>query len=101
MNARNTGFRAYFRAPFVAIVWVMETYAKNRALLKQFMVRDRVANVFKIAIVVTVLIWLGIALTAKDEDGQRLTDAVKDFWSDTQDLSEQRKARQAEQEPAQ
>lgn len=96
-----SGLKAYFRAPFVMIVWVMETYSKNRERLKAFMAQPRTAKIFKGAIVLTALVWVVIALIANDQQGQRLTDAMKSFWSETQSLSEDRKAFQDKKETAQ
>jgi len=101
MTGLPEGLKSYLRAPFVMIVWVMETYTKNRDHLKAFMAQPRVAKTFKIAVVLTALGWIVVALMANPEQGQRLTDAVKSFWSDTQDLSEQRKALQEGKENAQ
>lgn len=101
MSGMPEGLKAYFRAPFVMIVWVMETYAKNRARLRTFMKEPRNAKIFKVAVVITALAWLVIALMANEQQGQRLTDAVKNLWSETKDLSDQRKALQEGKEPAQ
>ena len=67
------GLKAYLRVPFSMIVWVMETYANNRARVKDFMSQSKPADFFKIAIAITVLAWIVIGLSAKEEDGQRLT----------------------------
>ena len=101
MTGLPEGLKAYLRAPFVMIVWVMETYAQNRTRLKTFMAEPRTARVFKWAIGVTALVWLAIALMANEEQGKRLTDAVQGFWSDAQSLSEERKALQDGKESAQ
>ena len=101
MTCLPEGLKNYLRTPFVMIVWVMETYAKNRARLKVFMAEPRVAKTFKIAVVATTFVWLAIAFMANPEHGQRLTDAVKNFWTETQNLSEQRKALQESKEAAQ
>jgi len=101
MTGMPEGLKNYLRTPFVMIVWVMETYAKNRIRLKAFMAQPRVSKTFKIAVVVTTLVWLAVAFMASPEYCQRLTDAVQDFWADTKDLSEQRKALHSDQEPAQ
>ena len=101
MTGLPEGLKNYLRTPFVMIVWVMETYAKNRARLKVFMADPRVAKTFKIAVVVTTFVWLAVAYMSNPEQGQRLTDTVQEFWSDTKDLSEQRKALQEGKEAAQ
>lgn len=95
------GLKSYLRVPFVMIVWVMETYAKNRERLKTFMAQPRTAKIFKGAIVLTVLVWVAIALMANEEQGHRLSDAMKNFWSETQSLSQDRKDFQNSKELAQ
>ncbi|MBP5855503.1 hypothetical protein KAJ83_00655 [Marivibrio halodurans] len=72
--------KAYLRVPFSMIVWVMETYAANRERLARFMARPLVARIFKGAVLITFLAWLGIAfLIADDEAGGRLEDAVRTY----------------------
>ena len=78
----KNGLIAYLRVPFTMIVWVMETYEKNRARVKVFMMGPRVASAFKIGLLLTAIIWVVIGVTATDEDGQRLTDTLKTFWSE-------------------
>lgn len=90
--------KAYFRVPFSMIVWVMETYAKNRAAVQVFMRTPRAAFIFKVALALTVAGWIYIGVTASDEDGQRLTDTLKGFWSDTMQLNEDKKALNQEME---
>ena len=101
MTGLPEGLKNYLRTPFVMIVWVMETYTKNRTRLKAFMAEPRVAKTFKIAVVVTTFVWLAVAFMASPDYSQRLTETVKEFWADTKDLPAQRKALQNAQEPAQ
>lgn len=78
--------KAYLRVPFALIVWVMETFVANRSRLSAFMAKPRVASIFKIAVIVTFVAWLGIAfLIADDEAGQRFNDAIRDFIPQTAD----------------
>ena len=90
--------KAYFRVPFTMIVWVMETYAKNRATSQAFMTSPRAALALKIALAITVVAWIYIGITATDEDGKRLTDTLKSLWSDTMQLNEDKKALNLEME---
>ena len=85
------GVKAYFRVPFVMIVWVMETYTKNRAQFKTFLAKPRVALAFKVALALTAVAWLSVALMANQKDGERLTDAVKGIVNDAQSLNDQKK----------
>lgn len=78
--------KAYLRVPFVGIVWVMDTYGKNRERLKAFMAQPRAQRAFKGVVLLTALVWIAIAVMASDVQRQRLTDAVMGAWSDTQSI---------------
>ena len=68
----------YLRQPFRLIVWFMETFSNNRARLAAFMAKDGVAKTVKTIIVLTFFVWLAVfAFLASDEQGQRLSCAVK------------------------
>ena len=41
----------------------------------------------KYGMVLTMLIWLAIAMLAKEEDKKHLNDAVRGFWPETEDNS--------------
>ncbi|PHS78727.1 MAG: hypothetical protein COB59_05600 [Rhodospirillaceae bacterium] len=96
----KTGLKNYFRVPFVMIVWVMETYTKNRESVREFMAKPRIASAFKVVLTLTALAWVIVAWQASEEDGSRLTDAMKGFWSDAQDLNDQKKQLNLEKEQA-
>jgi len=73
---------AYLRQPFRMIVWVMETFAKNRARLNTFLEKDKVSSAFKTIITVTLFVWLGVfAFLATSEDGDRFSCAVRSLYS--------------------
>lgn len=91
----------YLRVPFIVIVWMMETYSHNRQRLRTFMAQPRTKIAFKWAITVTALAWIVIAFMARDEHGQRLNDALIGVWGDTQNLIEEREAKQQENGPTQ
>jgi len=94
MTGLPAGLKAYLRVPFVMIVWVMETYRLNRQRSKAFTARERIAKALKAVAVVTTIVWLAIAVLAKPDSGQRLTDAVQGLWSDTRAVGAQRAAEQ-------
>ena len=48
MTGLPAGLKAYLRVPFVMIVWVMETYTKNRDSFRTFMAKPRVSTAFKV-----------------------------------------------------
>ena len=83
--------KAYLRVPFTVIVWMMETYSKNRLRLRIYMAQSRTKTMFKWAITVTMLAWIVIALIAREDQGQRLNDAIQGGWADTQSLFDERK----------
>ncbi|PCI40812.1 MAG: hypothetical protein COB46_06170 [Rhodospirillaceae bacterium] len=95
-----TGVKNYFRVPFVMIVWVMETYTKNRESFREFMAKPRIAAAFKVILVLTALAWVTVAWQASEEDGSRLTEAMKGFWTDAKDLNEQKKQLNLQKEQA-
>lgn len=73
---------AYLRQPIHMIVWVMETFAKNRKRLAAFMARDKVAAIFKTVVVATFFVWLAVfAFLSTREDGDRFTCALKSLWA--------------------
>lgn len=79
-------WKAYFRVPASMIVWMMETFAANRARLAAFIAKPRVASALKGLFVVTLFVWIAIAFFVADEEaGRRLTEAVKEYVPYTQD----------------
>ena len=84
MKNLPTWLKNYFRAPFVAIVWVMETFKKNRERLRNFMSMPLVVKLFKVLLAVTIIAWLSIAFMANEEQGKRLTNTLQEAWSETQ-----------------
>ncbi|OEJ67008.1 hypothetical protein [Magnetovibrio blakemorei] len=94
MSRASEVVKNYLRVPFIIIVWMMETYSKNRQRLRTFMAQPGTKTAFKWAITVTALAWIVIAFMARDEHGQRLNDALIGVWGDTQTLIEEREAKQ-------
>ena len=79
-------WKAYFRVPASMIVWVMETFAANRARLAAFIAQPKVATALKVLFIGTLLIWLAIAFfVADDEAGRRFTDWFKEQVPYTKD----------------
>ena len=83
--------KSYLRAPFVVIVWFMETYGKNSTRLRAFMAKPDITKIFKIAIGFTMVVWIVVGVIASDDDRSRLTETLKGFWGEMQDLNEQKK----------
>jgi hypothetical protein len=82
-NKLKSWLIAYLRQPFHMIVWVMETFAKNRKRLAAFLAREKVAKVFKAVVVATFFVWLGVfAFLSTREEGDRFTCAAKSLWPD-------------------
>ena len=91
MTGLPAGLKAYLRVPFVMIVWVMETYTKNRDSFRAFMAKPRVSMAFKVMLALTALAWVIIGFSANEEQSGRLTNAMQGFWSDAQDLNAEKK----------
>lgn len=88
------GLKAYLRVPFVMIVWVMETYTGNRDRMRGFLALPRARVGFKVMLAGTLAAWFVVALMSDKDQGDRLSDALKDTWSETKTLSDERKAYQ-------
>ena len=80
-------FRELYAAPFRLISAAAGIFASNRNRIRNFLSIPRVANTLKYGMVLTLLIWLAIAMLAKEEDKKRLNDAVRDFWPEIEDNS--------------
>jgi len=91
MTRISKGIIAYLRVPFVFIVWMMETFTKNRNRIKEYLARPRVSFAFKVMLAMTALAWVTIAIVASEDSQSRLSNAIKGLWSEVQDISEQRK----------
>jgi hypothetical protein len=80
-------FRELYAAPFRLISAVVDIFVSNRNRIRDFLSIPRVANTLKYGMVLTMLIWLAIAMLAKEEDKKRLNDAVRGFWPEIEDNS--------------
>ena len=69
--------------PFRAIVAVMENFSRNRRRVRDFVRQPRIANTLKYGMMLTLLVWLVIALIFKGDEDNRLTEAVNNLWSTT------------------
>jgi len=79
-------WKAYFRVPASMIVWVMETFASNRARLGAFIAKPKVASALKGLFVLTLFAWLAIAFFVADEDaGRRFNEAMKEYIPQTKE----------------
>lgn len=98
-NAVWTLIKTGYALPFRVFSFFAGHYIRNRNRLKAFMARPGVANLFKGAIVVTMLVWIGVGFFASDAYRTRLTDVVKGLWADTQDLSADKQQPSASKTP--
>ena len=80
-------FRELYAAPFRLVSAVVRIFISNRNRMRNFLSIPNVANTLKYGMVLTLLIWLAIAMLAKEEDKKRLNDAVRGFWPDIEDNS--------------
>lgn len=84
--------------PFNALAAAIRFFLKNRNRTKALIRRPNVAAIVKYGMLATLVIWLAIALLTKDEDGNRLTEAVKALWSKATSETSQGSA-EPEQQP--
>ena len=80
-------FRELYAAPFRLISAAVRVFVSNRNRIRSFLSIPRVADTLKYGMVLTMLIWLAIAMLAKEEDKKRLNDAVRGFWPETENNS--------------
>ena len=67
--------------PFRFIVAVMEIFSSNRDYFRRLKERSVVAKVVKFGALITIALWLALALLAENEDKNRLTESLNQFWS--------------------
>jgi len=67
--------------PFRAIAAALKLFSRNRGRIREFGRRPRVAATLKYGMLITMLLWLAIALLNRGEDDRRLTDAIENLWS--------------------
>jgi len=72
--------------PFRVIVAVMENFSRTRKRIRDFVSQPRIANTLKYGMMLTLLVWLVIALIFKGEEDNRLSEAVNNLWSTTTDV---------------
>ena len=56
---------------------------KNRNRVREFVSQPGIAKTLKYAMLLTLLVWLAIALLSKDDENNRLTEALNNLWSKT------------------
>ena len=69
------------RMPFRVIVAVMENFSRTRKRIRDFVSQPRIASTLKFGMMLTLLVWIVIALFTMGEEDNRLTDAVNNLWS--------------------
>ena len=72
--------KAYYLAPFRALAAMFRTFARNRKRLRDFTRRPRVAAALRYGMLATLIVWLLIAYLNRDQQDDRLTDAVHGLW---------------------
>jgi Flp pilus assembly pilin Flp len=75
--------------PFNALAAAIRFFLKNRGRTKALVRRPNVALIVRYGMLATLLVWLLIAALTRDEDGNRLTDAIKTLWSTSTDSTSQ------------
>lgn len=77
---------AYF-APLRLIAAVMRLYVANRRRVAAGLARPWAKSAMTGAIMITAFAWLAIWLFAGEEHRDRLSEAIKNFWSTTRDIT--------------
>jgi hypothetical protein len=72
-----------YLAPFRAIAGLMKLFVRNRNRVRDFVRQPGIAKTLKYGMLLTLFIWLAIALLTKDEETNRLTEALDNLWSKT------------------
>jgi hypothetical protein len=75
--------------PFRAIASGMKLFTRNRDRVRDFISQPGIAKTLRYAMLLTLFIWLAIALFTKDEGNNRLTEAINELWSTTKGDSSQ------------
>ena len=83
MNKTKEYLKDMYLAPFRMIMSGMKLFVRNRNRVRDFVRRPVIANILKYGMLLTLFIWLAIALLASDEQKNRLSQAVKELWSTT------------------
>lgn len=83
--------------PFRLITAVMAIFTRNRNIIRKIKRQPLIANVMKYGALLTAIIWLSLAMLAKDEEKSRLTDSVKQLWPETEVSTTESPAEQPKQ----
>ena len=67
--------------PFRAIGAEFRLFTRNRKRVREFTRQPRVASILTYGMLITMVLWLGIAMLNRGEDDGRLTDALQSLWS--------------------
>ena len=71
--------------PIHLIVAVMEIFTSNRDQFRKLKERRFVAGVLKVGALITVVVWLVLALMAQDQEKSRLSDSLEQLWPETRE----------------
>ena len=72
--------KAFYLAPFRTLAAMFRTFGRNRSRLRDFTRQPRVAAVLRYGMLATLIVWLLIAYLNRDQQDDRLTDAVRGLW---------------------
>ena len=84
MNKTMEYLKDMYLMPFRAIASGMKLFVRNRNRVRDFVRQPGIARTLKYGMLLTLFIWLAIALLSKDEENNRLTEAVNQLWSKTE-----------------
>lgn len=72
--------KAFYLAPFRAMAAMFRTFGRNRRRLRDFTRQPRVAAILRYGMLATLIVWLLIAYLNRDQQDDRLTDALHGLW---------------------
>jgi Flp pilus assembly pilin Flp len=72
--------KAFYLAPFRVLAAMFRTFGRNRSRLRDFTRQPRVATVLRYGMLFTLLAWLLIAALNREQQDDRLPDALRGLW---------------------
>jgi hypothetical protein len=81
MAKRRTDWVKILYGPLFTIIgFFYRSYRINRDRVARVMSTPWAASLFRVAVLLTFIAWIGVWLLASDESRHRLTQAVQDTW---------------------
>lgn len=74
--------RAWFEAPFRLLAVLVAIYSANQARVARLMARPAARKLWRGAVIITALVWLGVWLFATEADRSLLGEAMREMFPD-------------------